>query len=142
MTPPVNTRRVIVARRHGWEGASPALLARVFGTTVQRASEISKERCAVCDLPICGHTNDEWSGAPRSATVTIDTASEPGAWDRYFKQVHGEQGQHSNPRPSLATGDRDGAGNARAAFDVNAVTEREAMTAAKPGNVATSQVPA
>lgn len=94
MTPPINTRRVIVERCHGWEAASPALLARVFGLTVQRATAITNERCAACGLPICGHSDAEWEGRTPSATITIDTESEPGAWDRFFRQVHGEPGQH------------------------------------------------
>lgn len=94
MTPPTNTRRVMVERRHGWEGASPALLARVFGVSFQRTTAITEERCAVCQLPICGHRDDEWAGQARSATVTIDNESEPGAWDRFFRQCHGELGQH------------------------------------------------
>lgn len=99
----------MVERRHGWEGASPALLARVFSVSVEQSADIVQETCAMCGRAICGCRDDQWSGS-------------------------------TNSRPSLSTGDRDGAGNARAASDVNAVTEREAMTAAKPGNVAISQV--
>ena len=58
-----NAQRVIVERHHGWEGASPSLLARVFDTTPQRITSIIAQKCAVCDQPICGHRDDEWSGA-------------------------------------------------------------------------------
>lgn len=142
MTPPINTRRVMCERRHGWEGASPALLARVFGVSVQCATAITNERCAVCHQPICGHRDDEWAGTTRSTTVTIDTESEPGAWDRFLRQCHGEPGQHES-RPSIPTADRDGGCEARAASDVNAATVAGAfILVAKPGNVATSRVPA
>ncbi|WP_447724583.1 hypothetical protein [Sphingomonas koreensis] len=94
MTPPTNTRRVMVARHHGWEGASPALLAHVFNVSVKRAAAITAECCATCGRPICGCTDDQWSGSTLSATVTIDTVPPPGAWDRFLRQCHGEPGQH------------------------------------------------
>ena len=59
-----NTQRVIVERNHGWEGASPSLLARVFGTSPQRITAIVAKTCAVCGKPICGHRDDEWWGEP------------------------------------------------------------------------------
>jgi hypothetical protein len=61
----VNDQRVIVERHHGWEGASPSLLARVFGTSPQRITAIVTRTCAVCGKPICGHRDDEWSGEPQ-----------------------------------------------------------------------------
>ncbi len=136
MTPPVNTRRVMVRRHHGWEGASPALLAHVFGVSVQRATAITNERCAKCNQPICGHRDDEWAGDTWSseraaARALTDAGIMPVS--EYVRRFGADQ---HDSRPSISTGDRDGAGNARAASDVNAVTEREAMTAVKPGNVA------
>lgn len=138
-----HTRRVMIERRHGWEGASPALLARVFGLNVARVVAITDERCAICRLPICGHTDAEWAGATTAtATVTIDTESPPGAWDRFFRQCHGEPGQHDS-RPPIPTGDRDGTGIALAAsLGVNAEAVRDAIVAAKSGSVATSPVSA
>jgi hypothetical protein len=91
---PTNTRRVMVERHHGWEGASPGLLGHVFGISTQQATAITNERCAACNLPICGHSDAQWSGHPASPTIIIDTASEPGSYDRYFRQCHGEPGQH------------------------------------------------
>jgi hypothetical protein len=137
-----HTRRVMIERRHGWESASPALLARAFNVSVQRATAICRERCATCGQPICGHTDAEWQGLARSATVTIDTESPPGAWDRFFRQCHGEPGQHDS-RPPIPTGDRDGTGTALAASQgVNAEAVRDAIDAAKSGPVATSPVSA
>jgi hypothetical protein len=138
-----NTRRVMVERRHGWEGASPALLARVFNVSVQRATAITNERCAACGQPICGHRDDEWAGQTPKATVTIDTESEPGAWDRFLRQCHGEPGQHQNSCPPIPTGDRDGTGPAQAASCVNAAAMAgNGVIAAKSGPVAISQVSA
>lgn len=143
MTPPTNTRRVMVERRHGWEGASPALLAHVFNVSVQRATAICAERCARCNQPICGHRDDEWAGTTRSATVTIDTESEPGAWERFLRQCHGEPGQHTNTPPSPFTDDRGGGGTPRAASEgVNAGTERGGQRPAKSGAAAEFEVPA
>ena len=62
MNPTPNTRRTIVERHKGWESASPALLARVFDTTPQQITAICRERCAVCGLAICGHSDAEWGG--------------------------------------------------------------------------------
>ncbi|ODP39278.1 hypothetical protein [Sphingomonas turrisvirgatae] len=109
-----NTLRTMVERHHGWEGASPGLLGKVFGVSTQRATAIVQERCAVCDKPICGHRDDEWAG------------------------------NHSNTRPSISTADHDGGCEAQAALSsVNAATAAGCdMTVAKPGNVASSQVPA
>ncbi len=87
MTPPINTRRVMARRHHGWEGASPGLLARIFGVSVQQATAIVAQRCATCGKPICGCSDAAWSG-PRIATVVIDD-SEPGAWQRFFAQCDG-----------------------------------------------------
>lgn len=70
MTPPANTRRVMARRHHGWEGASPGLLARIFGVSVQQATAIVAQRCATCGKSICGCTDAAWSGpriAPRYA---------------------------------------------------------------------------
>lgn len=58
-----NTQRVIAERHHGWEGASPGLLARVFDTTPQRITAIIARTCAACGKPIRGHRDDEWSGS-------------------------------------------------------------------------------
>lgn len=58
---PANTRRVIVERTHGWEGASAGLLARVFDTTPQHIASIAKDRCASCGATICGCTDAAWS---------------------------------------------------------------------------------
>lgn len=58
----VNDRRVMTERHHGWESASPSLLARVFGTTPQHVTAIVAKGCAVCGKPICGHRDDEWAG--------------------------------------------------------------------------------
>lgn len=81
-----NTRRVMVARHHGWEGASPSLLAKVFGMSPQRATAILRERCAACGRPICGCTDDQWKGqAPPSRVAhprgIVPGAASPGAGD-------------------------------------------------------------
>lgn len=112
MSPPVNTRRVIVERHHGWEGASPALLARVFNISVQRATAICQERCAACGKPICGCTDDQWSG-PSNAPPSPLTGDRDGV---------------GNARA--------------ASRDVNAGMARGSFWPAKLGNVATSQVSA
>jgi len=77
----VNDQRVIVERHHGWEGASPSLLARVFDTTPQRITKIIAKTCAACGKPICGHRDDEWLGAipsdgPANAVATSGAASD------------------------------------------------------------------
>lgn len=87
MTPPINTRRVMARRHHGWEGASAGLLARIFGVSVQQATAIVAQRCASCGKPICGCSDAAWSG-PRIATVVIDD-SDPGSWARFFAQRDG-----------------------------------------------------
>lgn len=52
--------------------------------------------CARCNVTRCECPDYIWSGGafPRRATIVIDQTSEPGAWDRFFRQVHGEPGQH------------------------------------------------
>lgn len=57
-----NTRRVIVERTHGWEGASAGLLARVFDTSPQGIASIAAHRCASCGRAICGCTDAAWAG--------------------------------------------------------------------------------
>ncbi len=59
---PTNTQRTIVARHHGWEGASPGLLAKVFETTPQHITAIVAQTCATCGRPICGCRDDQWRG--------------------------------------------------------------------------------
>lgn len=127
MTPPTNTRRVMIQRHHGWEGASAALLAHVFDVTVQHATAICAERCAGCGRPICGCPDHVWSGSELSRAPVASGAQLGG--------VHDVPASYS--RPSIPAGDRDGAGNARAASDVNAATVAgKALVAVKPGNVA------
>lgn len=60
---PINTRRVIAERTHGWEGASAGLLAKVFNTSPQHIASVASARCAACDRPICGCTDADWAGA-------------------------------------------------------------------------------
>jgi hypothetical protein len=67
-----NTRRVMVARHHGWEGASPGLLARVFGVSVQRATAICAERCGACGRAICGCTDAAWASNPSASDASTD----------------------------------------------------------------------
>lgn len=65
----INTQRVIVERHHGWEGASPSLLARVFGTTPQRITAICAQTCAGCGRHICGCPDPVWSGVLPPAVI-------------------------------------------------------------------------
>lgn len=58
----VNDRRTIIERHHGWESASPALLARVFKTTPQNITAILRDHCAACGRHICGHSDAVFSG--------------------------------------------------------------------------------
>lgn len=136
MTPPTNTRRVMVERRHGWEGASPALLARVFNVSVQRATAICQERCAACGLPICGHRDDEWSGAFAEMPAEFARAYAEAGIMPVSEYVRRSGANQHDSRPPIPTGDRDGAGKARAASCVNAAVEPGCVVAVKPGNVA------
>lgn len=77
MTPPVNTRRVMVRRHHGWEGASTGLLARIFGVSVQQASAIVAQRCSTCGKLICGCTDADWACPPRRAVASSRTHQAP-----------------------------------------------------------------
>jgi len=62
MNPDPNTTRTIVERRHGWEAATPATLAAVFGTTHQRITAIAASRCVACGAAICSHNDADWGG--------------------------------------------------------------------------------
>ncbi len=130
-----NTRRTMIARRHGWEGASPALLARVFNVSVQRATAICRERCAACGRPICGHTDAEWTGAAPAMPAEFARAYAEAGYMPASEYVRHRIQHHS--RPSFSTADRDGGCGARAASCVNAATVAgRSFEAAKPGNVA------
>lgn len=83
MTLTTNTQRVIVERHHGWEGASPSLLARVFDTAHQHISAIVAKSCAGCGRHICGCPDPIYSGvipsdgppvAPSRAAVEVGRA--------------------------------------------------------------------
>ena len=52
--------------------------------------------CARCSRIRCECPDHVWSGGayPRGSTIVIDDTSEPGAWDRFLRQCHGEPGQH------------------------------------------------
>lgn len=54
-------RRVIIERRHGWESATPALLAKVFDTTPQHITTVAAAVCASCGARICGCSDTAWS---------------------------------------------------------------------------------
>lgn len=70
-----NDQRVIVERHHGWEGASPALLARVFGTTPQRITAIAAKTCAGCGRHICGCPDPIYSGViPSGGAPSVATS--------------------------------------------------------------------
>lgn len=122
-----NARRTMVSRHHGWEGASPALLARVFNVSVQSAAAICEERCAACGRPICGHSDAEWTGDVNAMPAEFARAYADAGIMPVPEYVRRSGADQHDSRPSIPTGDRDGTGAALAASqDVNA----------KPGNVA------
>jgi hypothetical protein len=54
--------RVVIARHHGWEGASPSLLAKVFDTSHQHITAICAKSCKGCGMHICGCPDAVFAG--------------------------------------------------------------------------------